>query len=93
MTSFCLPCASDPYLLAVLNSPLMWRYLTRVTLHGKDEALRLKTDKMERIPIARPTEAIRAIESIVPQLQSLYLETSLKLIPLYLLGSCIPDWM
>jgi hypothetical protein len=50
MTAFCLP-SSDAYLLSTLNSPIMWYLLSRTTLHGKDEALRLKTDKMQSIPI------------------------------------------
>jgi hypothetical protein len=72
MTAFCLPKADDHFLLAVLNSPLMWHLLSRITLHGKDEALRLKTDKMETIPIAIPSESTRvAIRQITPRLREL----------------------
>jgi hypothetical protein len=72
MTAFCLPKADDHFLLAVLNSPLMWHLLSRITLHGKDEALRLKTDKMETIPIAIPSESTRAaIQQITPRLREL----------------------
>ena len=45
---------TDLWLLAVLNSPLIWCWLWRNTIHGKDEALRLKTLYTERIPIAPP---------------------------------------
>lgn len=58
MTAFCIP-SSDPYLLAVLNSPIMWHLMSRITLHGKDEALRLKTDKVSTLPIPRPSEKDR----------------------------------
>lgn len=72
MTAFCLPAADDPYLLAVLNSPLMWAVLSRITLHGKDEALRLKTDKMGTIPIAVPSKRIKqSISKLVPKLERL----------------------
>jgi hypothetical protein len=72
MTAFCLPRANDQFLLSVLNSPLMWHLLSRITLHGKDEALRLKTDKMDTIPIAIPSEFTRAaIEQITPRLRDL----------------------
>lgn len=50
MTAFCIP-SFGSFLVSVLNSPAMWYLLTRLTLHGKDEALRLKTDKMELVPI------------------------------------------
>jgi len=50
----------------------MWHLLSRITLHGKDEALRLKTDKMETIPIAIPSESTRvAIQQITPRLREL----------------------
>lgn len=51
MTCFLLP-SEDPWLLAVLNSPLLWCYLWRNTIHGKDEVLRLKTVYMKQVPIA-----------------------------------------
>jgi hypothetical protein len=72
MTAFCLPKADDPFLLAVLNSPLMWHLLFRITLHGKDEALRLKNDKMETIPIPKPSSRTEAqVREITPSLQEL----------------------
>ena len=68
MTCFALPC-SDLWLLAVLSSPLMWSWLWRNTIHGKDEVLRLKNIYTENIPIAQPTEEIRAeVEAIVTRL-------------------------
>jgi hypothetical protein len=42
---------TDHWVLAVLNSPLIWCWLWRNTIHGKDEALRLKSLYTERIPI------------------------------------------
>lgn len=68
MTCFALP-SSDLYLLAVLNSPLMWTYLWRNTVHGKDEVLRLKNIYTETLPIAPPTDEIRnQIEPLVSRL-------------------------
>lgn len=52
---FILPAYRDHlWLAAVLNSPLMWWYAWRNTLHGKDEVLRLKNVYMEPMPIAPP---------------------------------------
>jgi type I restriction-modification system DNA methylase subunit len=56
---FLLPKA-DKYLLAVLNSPLMWWYNWRYLPHMKDEALSPAGVLMETLPIAPPSEAIRA---------------------------------
>lgn len=49
----------DLWLVAVLNSPLVWSFLWRTTAHGKDEVLRLKTLYMQELPVARPTDAVR----------------------------------
>ena len=50
----------------------MWHLLFRITLHGKDEALRLKTDKMETIPIASPPSHIKEqVSQITPALRNL----------------------
>jgi len=57
-TAFLLP-TMDLYVLAVLNSPLLWAYLWRNVAHGKDEALRMKSFYMETVPIAEPTAAVR----------------------------------
>lgn len=75
MTAFCLPAADDTFLLAVLNSPVMWYLLSRITIHGKDEALRLKTDKILTIPIPQPSKATRsAIGGLTPRLRQLALK-------------------
>jgi hypothetical protein len=42
-TVYVLPTGS-PWLLAVLNSPLMWSFCWRNAAHGKDEALRFFND-------------------------------------------------
>jgi hypothetical protein len=87
MTAFCLPKADDPYLLAVLNSPLAWHLLSRITLHGKDEALRLKTDKMDTLPIATPSRAtMEAVSTITPALRKLVSERNQA-------NALIIDWL
>ncbi len=59
----------DLFLLAVLNSPLMWWHNWRYLPHMKDEALSLVTFKMTELPIAEPTGPIReATESAVRRL-------------------------
>ena len=55
---FLLPTA-DRYLLAVLNSPLMWWHNWRYLPHMKDEALNPAGFRMETLPIAEPTPEIR----------------------------------
>ena len=49
--TFFLP-ADDPWLLAVLNSPLMWRYNWRHLTHLKDEALSPMAYKIQSILFA-----------------------------------------
>src|SRR6185437_7399541 len=49
----------DTYLLAVLNSSLMWCHNWRYLPHMKDEALNPAGIRMESLPIAQPTDAIR----------------------------------
>ena len=58
-TAYMWPTA-DLYLLAAVNSPLLWAYMWRNATHGKDEALRLIYSFTETLPIAPPSEAIRA---------------------------------
>lgn len=59
----------DFYVLAVLNSPLMWWYNWRYLPHMKDEALTPVGRLMENLPIAPPTDEIRAeTEPAVKQL-------------------------
>ncbi len=65
---FLLPTA-DLYLLAVLNSPLMWWHNWRYLPHMKDEALNPAGFVMETLPIAPPTDELRAeVEPVVNQL-------------------------
>jgi len=47
--------SADPFLLAALNSPLLWWFAWRYLPHMKDEALNPAGFKMHRLPIARPT--------------------------------------
>ncbi|WP_420799566.1 TaqI-like C-terminal specificity domain-containing protein [Ktedonobacter robiniae] len=57
------------YLLAVLNSPLMWWHNWRYLPHMKDEALSPIGEKMEVLPIASPTDTLRMeIEQAVTRL-------------------------
>ncbi len=61
--------SDDLFLLAVLNSPLMWWHNWRYLPHMKDEALSPVAFKMEELPIAEPTAAIRkATETAVRRL-------------------------
>jgi hypothetical protein len=55
---FLLPTA-DRYLVAVLNSSLMWCHNWRYLPHMKDEALNPAGFRMETLPIAEPTAEIR----------------------------------
>ena len=65
---FIIPNA-DLYVLAVLNSPLLWWHNWRYLPHMKDEALNPAGMLMEILPIAPPTNAIRAeVEPIVNRL-------------------------
>jgi hypothetical protein len=50
---------SDLYALAVVNTPLIWAYMWRTAMHGKDEALRLIYSFVETIPIVQPTDNLR----------------------------------
>ena len=57
------------YLLAVLNSPLIWWFNWRHLPHMKDEALTPAAFLVAEIPIAQPTTAIReATKSAVRRL-------------------------
>ena len=65
---FILP-VRDLWLITVLNSPLMWAYMWRNVIHGKDEVLRLKNIYTEVLPIAPATDEVLAeIEPAVAQL-------------------------
>src|ERR1041384_90880 len=56
---FLLP-TEDLYLLAVLNSPLMWWHNWRFLPHMKDDALSPVAFRMEEIPIAMAPKSVRA---------------------------------
>ena len=59
----------DFYLLAVLNSPLLWWHNWRNFTHLKDEALSPMGYMMEALPISYPTDYIRTkIEQAVHQI-------------------------
>jgi hypothetical protein len=51
--------SGDLYVLAALNSPLMWWHNWRFLPHMKDEALAPVGYLVEQFPIAKPTPAIR----------------------------------
>ncbi len=66
--TFILP-SEDGFVLAVLNSPLMWWFNWRHLPHMKDEALTPAAFLVEELPIAEPTAAIReAAEKAVRRL-------------------------
>jgi hypothetical protein len=61
--------SNDPWLVVVLNSPLIWWFSWRAAAHGKDEALRFFNDFVETLAIAPPTPALRAdVEPAVERL-------------------------
>ncbi|TMC24006.1 MAG: hypothetical protein E6J34_01205 [Chloroflexi bacterium] len=60
---------ADSYLLAVLNSPLMWWHNWRYLPHMMHDTLSPVGELMQSLPIAPPTDAIRAeIEPAVARL-------------------------
>lgn len=66
--TFFLP-TDDLYLLAVLNSPLMWWHNWRTLTHLKDEALSPLGYMVESLPIAEPTDVLRTeVEKITSRL-------------------------
>ena len=65
---FMLPIC-DSWVLATLNSPVMWYFMFRNLPHKKDEALAMDGVCVESLPIAEPTPIIRAeVEEIVSRL-------------------------
>jgi type I restriction-modification system DNA methylase subunit len=52
---------TDPWLLAVLNSPPVWYLEFRTFPHKKDEALAMDIPYVENLPIPRPSDSSRAI--------------------------------
>lgn len=79
--------SSDGYLLAVLNSPLMWWYNWRYLPHMKDEALSPKGELMEVLPIAPASDAIRA--EVEPAVQRLIVLTKAQ----REITSSVLDWL
>ena len=66
--AFCIP-SSDCYLLAALNSSLIWWFLWRYLPHMKDEALNPATFLMEVFPVVSPSKTTRfSIEERVNRL-------------------------
>ena len=63
---FILP-GDDLYLLAVLNSPLMWWHNWRYLPHMKDEALTPSAFMMEKLPIVQPEANTRQAVSVAVQ--------------------------
>lgn len=61
--TFMIP-TSDAWVLAVLNSPLIWWRNWRVMTHLKDEALSPLGYMMEMLPIAKPSDEARAAAAI-----------------------------
>ena len=53
-TAFFLP-SSDPWILAVANSPAIWWFAWRRATHGKDEALRFFKPVVNNLPVPQPT--------------------------------------
>jgi len=51
--------SADPWIIAALNSSLMWWHNWRHLPHMKDEALSPVSVLMERLPIAQPTDEMR----------------------------------
>jgi hypothetical protein len=58
--AFFVPSA-DPWLLAVLGSPLLWWHNWRYLAHMKDEALTPLGEKMADLPIAAPDDQARNV--------------------------------
>jgi TaqI-like C-terminal specificity domain/Eco57I restriction-modification methylase len=76
-TVYILP-SQDFWVLAVMNSPLLWWFSWRTAIHGKDEALRFIRDYVHEIPICSPTpeqhktatEAVRRLIDITAEQQA-----------------------
>jgi SAM-dependent methyltransferase len=65
--------SGDGWLLAVLNSPVVWWYAWRGAQHGKDEALRLFSPFMESVVVPAPEARAReAAEQLVDKLTGLH---------------------
>ena len=85
-TAYAWP-TEDPYLLGVVNSPLLWSYMWRHAQHGKDEALRVIRSFVTTIPVPEASpEAREQISRRVEQLMMLYRERTSEL-------SSIHEWL
>ncbi len=51
---------TDSWILACLNSPAMWFFSFRFFPHKKDEALAMDIPYVERLPVPKPSDSIRA---------------------------------
>jgi len=67
MTAFCLPTIC-PVLLATLNSPVMWYFMSRAMLHGKDEAIRCNLFQFRTVRVKDKTIFFRRLRLIFPGL-------------------------
>ncbi len=84
--TFFLP-TEDPWLVATLNSPLMWWHNWRHLTHLKDEALSPMGYKVEVLPIANPSAASSAtVSRHVSKLVQLTKENSAATI-------AVTDWL
>jgi methylase of polypeptide subunit release factors len=63
-TVYTLP-TEDLWILAVVNSSIMWWYSWRTAMHGKDEALRFLWEFVQELPISRASEETRNIATPV----------------------------
>lgn len=67
-TVYILP-TDDLWVLAVMNSPVLWAFCWRHAQHGKDEALRFIREFVQTLPIPKPTDDQRAaVEATVGRL-------------------------
>ncbi len=57
-TAYILP-SDDPWIVAVLNSPVGWWYAWRNAIHGKDEALRFIKEFVQDFPLPTPAPGKR----------------------------------
>ena len=62
---------ADRYLLAVLNSSIVWWYLARSATHAKDEAFRLHGIFMEEVPIPDAPIHRERVEALARELTDL----------------------
>ncbi len=65
----------DPWLLACLNSPILWWHNWRFLVHVKDEGLTPQGYKMEQVPIAAPGGRADAAAAHVETLCAIQVET------------------